>query len=131
MKSVEAYDHHVDKWTYLPEMIEEIFNHAAVSMGNKLFVIGETYYINCQVFDSYSRKFTIIYSEIKVSYFAGQQFKAYSIDNFIVAFQQCIESHTQTVVYLYNVDKEKWINVQCDFTKNMFESSFVKYYTNS
>ena len=38
--SVEAYDYYENKWTYLPDMIEERHYHASVSMGNKLFVIG-------------------------------------------------------------------------------------------
>ena len=33
LKSVEAYDYHEDKWTYLPDMIEERSLQAVVSMG--------------------------------------------------------------------------------------------------
>ena len=40
LKSVEAYDYHENKRTYLPVMIEKRSYHAAVSMGNKMFVIG-------------------------------------------------------------------------------------------
>ena len=69
MKLVEAYDYYENKWTYLPDMIDKRYKHAAVSMGNKLFVIGWSYTTNCEVFDSYSRKFTKINSEIKGSNF--------------------------------------------------------------
>ena len=64
LKSVEAYDHHENKWTNLLDMIEARCNHAAVSMGNKMFVIGRAYTTCCEVFDSFSRKFTKLYSEI-------------------------------------------------------------------
>ena len=40
LKSVEAHEYYENKCTYLPDMIEKRFNHAAVSIGNKMFVIG-------------------------------------------------------------------------------------------
>ena len=131
LKSVEAFDHHENKWTFLPDMIEERCNHAAVSMGNKMFVIGESSYNDCEVIDSISRKFTAINSIINFASFESHQFKAFNIGNYIVVIQHSLTktSLTKTIVYLYKVDKEKWINVECDFTKNVFWSSFVKYYT--
>ena len=67
LKSVEAYDYYERKWTYLPDMIKERCNHAAVSMGNKLFVIGGLDNSSCEVFDDFSRKFIKLNSEIKIS----------------------------------------------------------------
>ena len=58
LKSVEAYDYYENKWNYLPDMIKERFQHASVSMENKLFVIGRWDTSTCEVFDSFSRKFT-------------------------------------------------------------------------
>ena len=106
-------------------MIEKRYCHVAVSMGNKMVVIGGHKTFNCEVFASYSRKFTKFNSEVKDSDFENY-FNAFSIGNNIVVFQV---TFTETVVYLYDVDKEKWSNVRCDFTKKMFESSFVKFYT--
>ena len=40
LKSVEAYDHHKNKWSILPDMIDERYKHGVVSMGNKMFVVG-------------------------------------------------------------------------------------------
>ena len=99
--------------------------HAAVSMGNKMFVIGGKYTTSCEVFDSFSRKFSKINSEL-VPDFKGWHFKAFGIGNNIVVFQV---SSTKSAVYSYDVDKEKWLKVMCDFTKNMYYSRFVKYYT--
>ena len=97
-------------------MINQKFNHASVSMGNKIFVIGRAYTTCCEVFDNFSRILSKIYSEIS-PHLDDWLFNAFSIGNNIVVFQT---NPTETVVYLYDVDKEKWINVQCDFTKNMF-----------
>ena len=105
-------------------MIDQRSHHAAVSMGNKMFVIGGCKATNCEMFDSFSRKFTKINSELKVSNFL--RYEAFSIGNNIVIFQV---SFTESAVYLFDVDKEKWLKVQCDFTKNIFYSRFVKYYT--
>ena len=41
LKSVEAYDYYENKWTHLPDMIEKRNDHAAVSIGNKLFVMED------------------------------------------------------------------------------------------
>ena len=128
-KSVEAYDYYENKWTYLPDMIEERSNHAAVSMGNKMFVIGGYDNTSCEMFDSFSKKFTNINSKIKVSDIKECCFYAYSFGKNILVFQDFQEPLKETLVYNYDVDKEKWKNVQYDFTKNMFESSFVKYHT--
>ena len=57
LKSVEEYDHHENKWTYLPDMIKERCNHAPVSMGNKMFVIGGWNINSCELFDNISRRF--------------------------------------------------------------------------
>ena len=128
IKSVEAYDYHEDKWTYLPDMIEERSYHAAVSMGNKMFVIGGKYTTSCEVFDSRSRKFSNINSDI-YPYLEEYYFDALSIGNHIVVIQKFINPLTETDVYLYDVGKEKWLNVQCDFTEKMFQSNFVKYFS--
>ena len=122
LKSVEAYDYYEDKWTYLPDMIEARSYHSAVSMGIKMFVIGGFYTSNCEKFDSYSRKFTKINSEIKGSNF-DKYFNALSIGNNIIVFKV---ASTETVVYLYDVVKEQWLKVQCEFTKTMFYTSICK-----
>ena len=46
----------------MPNTIDNRSNHASVSMGNKMFVIGGYYTSTCEIFDSYSTKFTHIKS---------------------------------------------------------------------
>ena len=59
MKSVEAYDHHENKWIILPDMIKSMRKHTYVVVGNKLIVIGGYGRTCSEVYDSISRKFTI------------------------------------------------------------------------
>ena len=44
-------------------MIEKRCNHAAVSMGNNMFVIGGSYTTSSELFIMFSRKFTKVNSE--------------------------------------------------------------------
>ena len=39
-RTVESYDYYENKWTYLSDMTVARYKHGAVSMGNKMFVIG-------------------------------------------------------------------------------------------
>ena len=59
MKSVEAYDHHENKWIIIPSMIKSRKIHNSVVVGNKLFVTGGYGRICSEVYDSISRKFTM------------------------------------------------------------------------
>ena len=43
LKSVEAYDHHENKWNNLRDMLYEISVHALVTIVNKMFVISMSY----------------------------------------------------------------------------------------
>ena len=47
-------------------------------------------------------------------------FYAFSISNNIVVFQDFSKTSTETVVFLYDVDKGEWLNVQCDLQKICF-----------
>ena len=58
--SVEAYDYYGNKWNFLPNMIRERSEHSAVSMGNKMFVIGGYKTDTCEVFNSIDKNFTSI-----------------------------------------------------------------------
>ena len=95
-------------------------------MSNKMFVIGGNDSKSCEIFDNSSRKFTKINSEIKISKFERSYFYAYSIRNNIVVFHI---DFSETSVYSYDVVEKRWVKIQCDFTKNLFYSSFVNYYT--
>ena len=78
LKSV-AYDYYQNKGTYLRYMIDKKDDHTAVSIGIKLFIFREMHFSSCEVFDSCSRKFTIINLEMKVLALEINYFKAYCI----------------------------------------------------
>ena len=59
LRSVESYDHHVNKWTFISNMVKAKFGHFSVSMGNKMFVVGRNSLTRVEVFDSVSRQFTM------------------------------------------------------------------------
>ena len=118
LKSVEVYDFYENKWTYLPDMIEERRNHASVSMGNKLFVIGGYGNLTCEVFDSYSRKFCCIKT---LPDLANDIYKsaAICINNQVITFGELLFKHRfiqrcfkYTKIFTYNVETNKWKSVE-------------------
>ena len=59
LKSIESYDYHENKWSLVPSMLKPRYNHTAVSLGNKIFIVGGC--LNtCEVFDGVTRMFTSI-----------------------------------------------------------------------
>ena len=105
-------------------MIEKRKHHASVSMGNKLFVIGGEHNTSCEVFDSFSRKFTTITSEIKVSSLERNYFEAFCIGSNIVIFNN--SGSYKSVLYMYDVNESKWSTVDCSYTKDYFVVSCIK-----
>ena len=59
LNTIEAYDYHENRWSYLPSMLSKRANHSAVSISNKMIIIGGSsdYF---EIFDSVTRKFTYI-----------------------------------------------------------------------
>ena len=107
LKSVESYDYHEDKWIFLPDMIFERCGHAAVSMGNKMFIIGGfdegIYTLPCEVFDKFSNKFSCIESPLRIQDVIEQP---YCVGNKIVIITDWHENTTWFNVY--DVDQNSW-----------------------
>ena len=128
LESVEQYDYYEDKWTYLPDMIEKRRDHAAVSMGNKMFVIGGYNTTSCEAFDSISRIFTIVKSELNKPAVDDCYCEAFCIGNSILVFHHFAYGLKNSIVYLYDVNEEKWSKIDSDFTKNLYGPNCLKYY---
>ena len=64
LNSIEAYDYYNNKWSYFPSMLSKRVNHTAVSLSNKMIIIGGNSDY-CEVFDSITRKFTYIKTLLK------------------------------------------------------------------
>ena len=122
LKSVEAYNHHENKWTHLPDMINERKGHGSVSMGNKMFVIGGNWNMNCEVFDSISRKFTFIK---KIEVVDINCFSVVGIGNVIFAFPKHYSS-TNKSVQVYDVLNDQWRVKEVDLFENIFVDSCSK-----
>ena len=60
------YYHHKDKWDFLPDMLFERSDHSAVSMGDKMFIIGgfdqSNYEPPCEVYDKVLDMFSCVQS---------------------------------------------------------------------
>ena len=108
LKSVEAYDHHDDKWIFLPDMHFERYEHSAVSMGNKMFIIGGFVQGNsCEVYDKISQKFSCITSpEVDMLYVRNVVNQPYCVGNKIVLITGWYENTVHFSVY--DVDESSW-----------------------
>ena len=128
-KSVEAYDFYENKWNYYPKMNEKRDDHASVSMGNKLFVIGGYHTSSCEVFDNFSRKFTYIKADIpKYKNTLLSKYRAVSKGSFILIIREnkYKDSYASTL-YIYDVKKSQWLEKNCRVLKNLTDMSCVKY----
>ena len=125
LKSVESCNYYENKWTYLPDMIEERDLHASVSMGNKIFVIGGFSTSNCEVFDSTSKKFTSIKCLKKTCH---GSFQAVCLDNILVVFNIPINSG-KGQIYVYDTESNEYLAVNGKISEKLVGVSCVKYYT--
>ena len=101
-RSVEAYDHVADKWSYMPNMIHESFEHNMLAVSNKLLALScGTNHDICEVYDNISKKFVVIKSH--PTFFDGSEYQAISIGRNIFVFKSFSNK-----VAIYNVDKSEW-----------------------
>ena len=63
LRSVEAYDYYENKWSSFPSMLISRKNHTAVSISNKMFMIGGKPN-KWEVFESVTRMFTSVKSPL-------------------------------------------------------------------
>ena len=115
LNSVESYDVFADKWSSMPNTINNHHRHSLVVAKDKLFVIGRGYN-NCEIFDNVCKKFVAL----KSTYTLNMN-KALSIGNKIVILQ-----NDRSSVICYDVDKDEWFEESCDATKNLTCFSSVK-----
>ena len=123
--SVEAYDHHKSRWSYLPPMIEKRRWHASVSMGNKLFVIGGKKSLSCELFSSRSRKFVYLKHSLNIQVFHKSFLRSVCIGDKIVV---CVMSKygLGTKICTYDVCKQKWLYCDSKFSTKYTAISCTK-----
>ena len=107
-KSAESYDHHKNKWSHLPDMIGWRYNHSSFSMGNKFFVIGGYSNSDAEIFDSTSRKFTLLNLKLPCENQFLCDCETVSISRKM--FVLC-SSHTNKLpmLHVYIVDEKSWV----------------------
>ena len=132
LKSVEAYDYYENKRTYLPDMVEERSQHAVVSMGCKIFVIGGNCTTSCEVFNSFSRKFTTLKSASNLSSLAIMSTIATCIGDSVLVIHHPFENtinpyNGRPTVQLYDATEDSWSTVNSDFCKDFFNPACVRY----
>ena len=113
-------------------MIEARSLHASVSMGNRMFVIGGWCTSTCEVFDSFSRKFTYIQSLREIEKFTNYYFKpgCVSSGNSIVVFNvsEHISFNKEAKIYLYDTTSNKFTIAESIHRETFCDASCVKYY---
>ena len=101
-RSVEAYDHVADKWSYMPNMIHRSCCHNMLAISNKLFALGcGGSFDICEVYDSFCKKFVVINSDL--TFFEYFRKRAISTGRNILVFKNFSKK-----VAIYNVDKKEW-----------------------
>ena len=124
-KSVEAFDHHENKWNILPDMIQDRYDHSSVTIGSKLLVIGGNKRMCSDVFDSISRKFTMFSLKLPCTPHRYFKCKTVNFNNKVVVFCGCCCVNFSKVC-VYNVDEQKWDIKETVLKYNFNEAEFQK-----
>ena len=114
-------------------MIEKRSCHAAVSMGNKMFVIGGHYTSSSEVFDIFSRIFTYIQSLSKIEKNFNDfyvQPRCVSSGDSIVVFNvsKNISFNNEAKIYMYDTASNKFAIAEIIYPETFCQASCVKYY---
>ena len=119
LKSVEKYDHYLNKWSFLANMQKERCEAAVVTKGNKMFVIGGICEYTCEVYDSISKIFSSI-AKWK-SYTIAKRLSSVVFDNNILIFNE-------DKICTYNIKTNEWSEKELKSTikEERFNYSCVK-----
>ena len=120
-KTVEAYDHTTDRWSYMPSMISARANHGSAVVRNKLFVVGG-YGGKCEVFDLLCNRFAAVKNK-NGFYLRGDEManKTFSVGNELLVFFE-----GRKTALRYNPDKREWSEASCEFTEKFAMFTCVK-----
>ena len=127
LKSVESYDHYKKKWTSLSDMIGGKFEHSAINMGNKLFVISSVSYTSSEVYDNISRKFTLLNLKRHYTDPNFRSCKAVGISNKIYIFCSYFSNENIIMIYVYNVDENEWNSEEFVIADKLRPAAFQKH----
>ena len=102
MNSVVVYDHCVDELSQMPRMRGGRYNHASMSIRNKLYMIGGSN-TQCEVYDSLSETFDFIKSILPVYKHVWCKAQYVGIGNKIKIFNKISRD-----VAVYDIEENEW-----------------------
>ena len=119
LKSVESYDHYLEKWSLLADLQVARCRAGVVTKGNKVFVIGGFHESTCEVYDSISQKISFIAS-LKLD---DNPYRLYPL-----IFGNKIVVYEEDRVYKYDIKENKWLDCGYEFLTKLqnFNYSCVK-----
>ena len=115
LKSVEAFDHRLDRWLFLADMQTERLDPGAVAKGNKLFVINGFCESRCEVYDSVSKKFSFIASR-GFRYSLELSCHPVIFGNNIVVLSRDV--FNDDLVCKYDIEKNEWLESRSQLLKS-------------
>ena len=120
-RSVESYDHHLNEWTFMPDLLEEKFDHGSVAMGDKFYVIGGTRTQGSEVFDKVSNKFTRIKQLPRETFIRVNLFR---VQNKIIVLDRSADGNEENV-FIYDTITDKWTSMIVDMFKSPGGNSII------
>ena len=84
-------------------------DHSSFSMGNKLFVIGGLSNVDAEIFDSTSRKFTLLNLKIVCKKVFPCKCETVNISREMFVFCFC-SINRQPMLHVYNVDENRRVS---------------------
>ena len=117
--SVEAYDHHLNEWTYMPDLLEQHYSHGSVAMGNKFYVIGGEGTQSCEVFDKVSNKFARIKQFPRAMTFA--KVEVFRVQNEIIVK---LDEKDENVI-IYDTITDKWTSMSVNMFNSLCRNSII------
>ena len=116
---VEAYDHTLDEWVEMPEMIYGRYRHSQLTVNNKMFIIGGGLE-SCESFDSISQKFVFI-NDYRGYGLWCRRFEAVSVGNKIVVYY-----FNENQFSIYDIEQDEWFEEDFKLTQTLERFSCVK-----
>ena len=120
LRTVEAYDHVADEWSYMPSMINESYKHNMIAISNKLFAIGCSRTFNiCEVYDTFCKKFVVFNSHPTI--FDHINHKSITFSRKIMVIKNC-----SSKVAIYDSDKNEWFKESSKITNDIWNFYCIK-----
>ena len=121
LRTVEAYDHVADKWSYMPSMVNGSCGHNMIAISNKLFAIGCGRNLNiCEVYDTICKNFVVLSSF--PTFFGRFHRTSISFGRKIMVF-----NNYSSKVAIYDTDTNEWSKKSFKVTKKICNFHCLKF----